>query len=288
MLSFPSWPRVCCGHDLLLDLTTSLLLLYLSCEKDTELLVCTTWCTHRITMRIWARILKHSMRAVKSTFRGELSFQRSECTAGLTVATSFCAAYKDCFVKTFQKTLELIKWSTFAFCIEKAYLETLHSHFHPNCHFKMFKNSGSGQKKFCSTDNDDDVFCSYLCLVYGHVLVVCALARVGVNASFSRSACMGRVIIFCFGLFLKIETIFFGSFRNVLSSPITQLLFSRSKLKSLLVDRDKIFRDGRPGCRFGSDVTESAPNFLNLGLNVLFEQNIDELLNKIYLIQIKS
>jgi hypothetical protein len=24
------------------------------------------------------------------------------------------------------------------------YLETLHSHFQPNCHFKMFKNSGSG------------------------------------------------------------------------------------------------------------------------------------------------
>jgi hypothetical protein len=37
----------------------------------------------------WARILKHSMEAEKSTFQGELSFQRSECTAGLTVATSF-------------------------------------------------------------------------------------------------------------------------------------------------------------------------------------------------------
>ncbi len=31
----------------------------------------------------------------KSTFRGELSFQRSECTAGLTLTTTFCAAYKD-------------------------------------------------------------------------------------------------------------------------------------------------------------------------------------------------
>jgi hypothetical protein len=53
------------------------------------------------------------------------------------------------FVKTVQKTLKLDqKWSTFAFCIEKkypqAYLEALHSHFQPNCHFKMFKNSGSG------------------------------------------------------------------------------------------------------------------------------------------------
>jgi hypothetical protein len=35
------------------------------------------------------------MGAEKSTFRGELSFQRSECTAGLTLATTFCAAYKD-------------------------------------------------------------------------------------------------------------------------------------------------------------------------------------------------
>jgi hypothetical protein len=34
------------------------------------------------------------------TFRGELSFQRSECTAGLTVATIFCV---DC---TLRKTSE--------------------------------------------------------------------------------------------------------------------------------------------------------------------------------------
>jgi hypothetical protein len=27
----------------------------------------------------------------------------------------------------------------------ETYLETLCSHFQPNCHFKMFKNSGSGQ-----------------------------------------------------------------------------------------------------------------------------------------------
>jgi hypothetical protein len=26
----------------------------------------------------------------------------------------------------------------------ETYLETLHSHFQPNCYFKMFKNSGSG------------------------------------------------------------------------------------------------------------------------------------------------
>ncbi len=36
-----------------------------------------------------ARILEHLVEAKKSTFRGEPSFQRSECTAGLTVVTSF-------------------------------------------------------------------------------------------------------------------------------------------------------------------------------------------------------
>jgi hypothetical protein len=36
-----------------------------------------------------ARILKHSVEAEKSTFQGELAFQRSECTAGLTVAIGF-------------------------------------------------------------------------------------------------------------------------------------------------------------------------------------------------------
>ncbi len=44
-----------------------------------------------------ARILKHLLEAKKSTFRGGLSFQRSECTAGLTVATIFVC----CILKTF-------------------------------------------------------------------------------------------------------------------------------------------------------------------------------------------
>jgi hypothetical protein len=43
-----------------------------------------------------ARILKHLVKAEKSPFRGELSFQRSACTAGLTVATIFVC----CFIKT--------------------------------------------------------------------------------------------------------------------------------------------------------------------------------------------
>jgi hypothetical protein len=32
----------------------------------------------------------------------------------------------------------------------ETFLETLHSHFQPNCHFKMFKNSGSAY--FCRRD----------------------------------------------------------------------------------------------------------------------------------------
>ncbi len=45
-----------------------------------------------------ARILKLAIEAEKSTFQGELSFQRSECTKGLTVATIFCVASEDYFV----------------------------------------------------------------------------------------------------------------------------------------------------------------------------------------------
>jgi hypothetical protein len=40
-------------------------------------------------MRTRARILKHSVEAEKPTFQGELSFQRSKCTALLTVAAIF-------------------------------------------------------------------------------------------------------------------------------------------------------------------------------------------------------
>ncbi len=95
---------------------------------------------------IRAQILIHSIGAEKSTFWEELSFQRSESTAGHTVATTFCAAYKECFVKTVQKTLKLDQMIYICILYWKfpqAYLETLHSHFQPNCHFKMFKNSGS-------------------------------------------------------------------------------------------------------------------------------------------------
>jgi hypothetical protein len=56
---------------------------------------------------ILARILKHSVEAEKSTFQGELSFQRWECTAGLTLSATFCAASKDYLVETVKKTL---KW----------------------------------------------------------------------------------------------------------------------------------------------------------------------------------
>jgi hypothetical protein len=40
-----------------------------------------------------AQILKHLLEAEKSTFWGELSFQRSECTAGLTMAKILCVLY---------------------------------------------------------------------------------------------------------------------------------------------------------------------------------------------------
>ncbi len=72
----------------------------------------------------WARILKHLLEAEKSTFRGELSFQRSECTAGLTVSTILCVFYlKDFSVLTVWKHNKLGKM-------------TLHLHFHWNiCRF---------------------------------------------------------------------------------------------------------------------------------------------------------
>jgi hypothetical protein len=65
-----------------------------------------------------ARILKHSMEAEKSTFRGELSFQGQSVQQGLHWLQLFVLLRKT-FVKTVQKTLKLDqKWSTFAFCFE--------------------------------------------------------------------------------------------------------------------------------------------------------------------------
>jgi hypothetical protein len=40
-----------------------------------------------------ARILNHLLEAEKLTFRGKLSFQRLECTAGLTLATIFALVF---------------------------------------------------------------------------------------------------------------------------------------------------------------------------------------------------
>jgi hypothetical protein len=88
------------------------------------------------------------MEAEKSTFQGELSFQRSECTAGLTVATTFLLLLKTILCKQPNITLNLAKLIYICILYLKyleTYLETLHSHFQPSCHFKMFKNSGSGQ-----------------------------------------------------------------------------------------------------------------------------------------------
>ncbi len=56
-----------------------------------------------------ARILKHLMEAEKSTFQGELSFQRSWCTSGLTVATIFVVCFKYYFMETVWKNIKLDK-----------------------------------------------------------------------------------------------------------------------------------------------------------------------------------
>ncbi len=65
-----------------------------------------------------ARILKHSMEAEKSTFQGELSFQTSESTAGLTVYTTFlCCSITLFCVNSLEKPYNYLKWSTFAFYI---------------------------------------------------------------------------------------------------------------------------------------------------------------------------
>ncbi len=55
---------------------------------------------------IWARILKHSMEAEKSAFQGELSLQRSGCTAGLTVATTFLLLLRTILCIQLSKTLK--------------------------------------------------------------------------------------------------------------------------------------------------------------------------------------
>ncbi len=47
-----------------------------------------------------AQILTHLLEAEKSTFRGEPSFQRSECTAGLTATTILLLYFKDFSVLT--------------------------------------------------------------------------------------------------------------------------------------------------------------------------------------------
>jgi hypothetical protein len=43
--------------------------------------------------------MRNLVEAEKLTFQEELSFQRSECTTGLTVATFFCVDCSDYFVK---------------------------------------------------------------------------------------------------------------------------------------------------------------------------------------------
>jgi hypothetical protein len=100
------------------------------------------------TEHVWARILKHWMEAEKSTFRGELSFHRSECTVRFTVATIFVVCFKDLFLLTvWKKKTNLVKWRHICILLLwkhlQTYLPALNSHCRPNRHLKIFKNSGS-------------------------------------------------------------------------------------------------------------------------------------------------
>ncbi len=63
-------------------------------------------------MRRWGgsrgRIHKHLVEAEKSTFQGELSFQRSWCTAGITVTTIFVLIKKKFLLIHMRKTLIIL------------------------------------------------------------------------------------------------------------------------------------------------------------------------------------
>ncbi len=83
------------------------------------------------------------MKAEKSTFRGELSFQRSECTAGLTVATIFVFWFKYYFMETVWKNIKLDKMTPHFNFKLKISADLFGSLIQPNCHLKIFKNSGS-------------------------------------------------------------------------------------------------------------------------------------------------
>jgi hypothetical protein len=51
-------------------------------------------CTHTFSPAVISKMFKiRAVEAEKSTFRRELSFQRSECTAGFTVATFLCVVF---------------------------------------------------------------------------------------------------------------------------------------------------------------------------------------------------
>ncbi len=87
----------------------------------------------------WARILEHLVEAEKSTFRGELSFQRSKWTQGPQKLKFFVLIVKNILCSQLRPNICILYIET----IRRPLLEVLHSHFQPNCHFKMFKNTGS-------------------------------------------------------------------------------------------------------------------------------------------------
>ncbi len=96
-----------------------------------------------------ARILKHLLEAEKSTFRNELSFQRSESTTGFVKASVFVKLYKRLFYINFNRSE---KWSkSYNYCLSFIIKNLIKLNRNPVLalsavmHFKMFKNSASGK-----------------------------------------------------------------------------------------------------------------------------------------------
>ncbi len=88
------------------------------------------------------------LEAEKSTFQESCLFKGQSVQQGLQWLQLFVLLLMTIFCKQLRKTLKLAKMIYIFILYLKSletYLETLHSHFQPYCHFKMFQNSGSDQ-----------------------------------------------------------------------------------------------------------------------------------------------
>ncbi len=88
--------------------------------------------------RIEPEFLNIQWRLKSRLFKESCLFKGQSVQQGLQWLQLFCVASKDYFVlaKMIYICILYLKYL-------ETYLETLHSHFQPNFHFKMFKNSGS-------------------------------------------------------------------------------------------------------------------------------------------------